>query len=151
MVKVPRFAFEKFPGADPTLTTHMKSVGEAMAIGRNFTEALQKALRSLESPDAPFDWSHRHVDLDMDRAARPRRRAPHDGRLRVVMDAIRAGATLDEVHEATGIDPWFVDQLCLINEVAREVIAAPELTPGLLRRGQAARLLRRPDRPDRGT
>ena len=52
VVKVPRFAFEKFPGADPTLTTHMKSVGEAMAIGRNFTEALQKALRSLESPDA---------------------------------------------------------------------------------------------------
>ena len=52
VVKVPRFAFEKFPGADPVLTTHMKSVGEAMAIGRNFTEALQKALRSLESPDA---------------------------------------------------------------------------------------------------
>ena len=57
VVKVPRFAFEKFPGADPTLTTHMKSVGEAMAIGRNFTEALQKALRSLESKHAPFDWS----------------------------------------------------------------------------------------------
>ena len=59
VVKVPRFAFEKFPGADPTLTTHMKSVGEAMAIGRNFTEALQKALRSLESKDAVFDWRQR--------------------------------------------------------------------------------------------
>src|SRR5690606_8103154 len=58
VVKVPRFAFEKFPAADATLTTHMKSVGEAMAIGRNFTEALQKALRSLESPQAPFDWAH---------------------------------------------------------------------------------------------
>ena len=57
VVKVPRFAFEKFPGADTTLTTTMKSVGEAMALGRSFTEALQKALRSLESPDAVFDWS----------------------------------------------------------------------------------------------
>src|SRR5262249_57227096 len=56
VVKVPRFAFEKFPGADPVLTTHMKSVGEAMAIGRCFAEALQKALRSLEQPGAPFSW-----------------------------------------------------------------------------------------------
>ena len=70
VVKVPRFAFEKFPGADPTLTTHMKSVGEAMAIGRNFTEALQKALRSLESPDAVFDWHQEWVELDKERAAR---------------------------------------------------------------------------------
>ena len=64
MVKVPRFAFEKFPGADPTLTTHMKSVGEAMAIGRNFTEALQKALRSLENKKAAFDWRQEWVELD---------------------------------------------------------------------------------------
>ena len=135
VVKVPRFAFEKFPGADPTLTTHMKSVGEAMAIGRNFTEALQKALRSLESKHAPFDWSHRHVDLDKT-GLLTEASTPHDGRLRVVMDAIRAGATPDEVHEATGIDPWFVDQLCLINEIARDVIDAPELTPALLRRAK---------------
>ncbi len=135
VVKVPRFAFEKFPGADPTLTTHMKSVGEAMAIGRNFTEALQKALRSLESKHAPFDWSHRHVDLDK-AGLLTEASTPHDGRLRVVMDAIRAGATPDEVHEATGIDPWFVDQLCLINEIARDVIDAPELTPALLRRAK---------------
>ncbi|QZY30517.1 carbamoyl-phosphate synthase large subunit [Nocardioides coralli] len=132
VVKVPRFAFEKFPGADPTLTTHMKSVGEAMAIGRNFTEALQKALRSLESRDAPFDWSHRHVELDKERLLADAR-TPHDGRLRVVMDAIRAGATPEEVHDATGIDPWFVDQLCLLNEIAQELITAPELTPQLLR------------------
>ncbi|GAA2122199.1 carbamoyl-phosphate synthase large subunit [Nocardioides bigeumensis] len=132
VVKVPRFAFEKFPGADPTLTTHMKSVGEAMAIGRNFTEALQKALRSLESKHAPFDWSHRHIDLDK-AGLLTEASTPHDGRLRVVMDAIRAGATPDEVHEATGIDPWFVDQLCLVNEIAQDVINAPELTPGLLR------------------
>ncbi len=135
VVKVPRFAFEKFPGADPVLTTHMKSVGEAMAIGRNFTEALQKALRSLESPSAPFDWSHRHVDLHQSTLL-TEAATPHDGRLRVVMDAIRAGATPQEVHDATGIDPWFVDQLCLVNEVAQEIIEAPELTPHLLRRAK---------------
>ncbi|HEY6935139.1 MAG TPA: carbamoyl-phosphate synthase large subunit, partial [Marmoricola sp.] len=135
VVKVPRFAFEKFPSADPTLTTHMKSVGEAMAIGRNFTEALQKALRSLERPDAVFDWSHRQVDLDKT-ALLDRAHVPHDGRLRVVMDAIRAGATPREVHDATGIDPWFVDQLCLVNEIAQEIIGAPELTPALLRRAK---------------
>jgi carbamoyl-phosphate synthase large subunit len=135
VVKVPRFAFEKFPGADPTLTTHMKSVGEAMAIGRNFTEALQKALRSLESKAAPFDWSHAFVDLDKN-ALLEEIRTPHDGRLRKVMDALRAGATPDEVHDVTGIDPWFVDQLLLLNEVAQEMIAAPELTAPLLRRAK---------------
>ncbi len=132
VVKVPRFAFEKFPGADPTLTTHMKSVGEAMAIGRNFTEALQKALRSLESKDAVFDWHQEWVELDKDRLLEEIS-TPHDGRLRQVMDALRAGATPDEVFEATRIDPWFIDQLLLINEIATEVTAAPELTPELLR------------------
>ncbi len=130
VVKVPRFAFEKFPGADPVLTTHMKSVGEAMAIGRSFTEALQKALRSLESPGAVFDWSDRPDDPAeiLARAA-----VPHDGRLRLVMDALHAGATPEQVHDATGIDPWFVDQLSLLNEIAGEVIASPELTPQMLR------------------
>jgi carbamoyl-phosphate synthase large subunit len=132
VVKVPRFAFEKFPGADPTLTTHMKSVGEAMAIGRNFTEALQKALRSLERPDAVFDWHREYVELDKDRLLE-QAGVPHDGRLKVVMDALRAGATAEEVFEATRIDPWFVDQLALVNEVAAAVTAAPELTPELLR------------------
>jgi len=135
VVKVPRFAFEKFPAADPTLTTHMKSVGEAMAIGRNFTEALQKALRSLESPQAPFDWAHEWVDLDKD-ALLEEIRTPHDGRLKKVMDALRAGATAEEIHAATAIDPWFVDQLLLINEVAGELAAAPELTAPLLRRAK---------------
>ena len=83
VVKVPRFAFEKFPGADPRLTTHMKSVGEAMAIGRNFTEALQKALRSLESKDAVFDWHQEWVELDKDGPARrdrgPARRPAQEG------------------------------------------------------------------------
>ncbi len=135
VVKVPRFAFEKFPGADPTLTTHMKSVGEAMAIGRNFTEALQKALRSLESKDAVFDWRKEWVDLDK-AALLEEIKVPHDGRLKKVMDAIRAEATPEEIFEATGIDPWFVDQLMLINEVAGELAEASELTPGLLRRAK---------------
>ncbi|MEO9325121.1 carbamoyl-phosphate synthase large subunit [Nocardioides sp. C4-1] len=132
VVKVPRFAFEKFPGADPTLTTHMKSVGEAMAIGRSFTEALQKALRSLESKDAPFDWHQEWVDLDK-AALLEEIKVPHDGRLKKVMDAMRAGATPEEIFEATRIDPWYVDQLALINEVAAAVTEAPELTPDLLR------------------
>ncbi len=132
VVKVPRFAFEKFPMADPALTTHMKSVGEAMAIGRNFTEALQKALRSLEDRKAPFDWRKEWVDLDKATLLESIR-TPHDGRLREVMDAIRAGATPEELFAATAIDPWFLDQLALINEVAAELAAAEELTPGLLR------------------
>jgi len=133
VVKVPRFAFEKFPAADPVLTTHMKSVGEAMAIGRNFTEALQKALRSLEQADVGFSWAHAPGDIH-DRLARAA--VPHDGRLRVVMDALRAGASVDEVYAATGIDRWFVDQLLLIDEVAQQVAGAPTLTPQLLRRAK---------------
>jgi carbamoyl-phosphate synthase large subunit len=130
VVKAPRFAFEKFPSADPTLTTHMKSVGEAMAIGRNFTEALQKALRSLEDSSSVFSWlgsPGRLPDL------LKRMETPHDGRLSVVMEAIRAGATVEQIHRATMIDPWFIDQLGLINEIAVEVVEAVELTPQVLR------------------
>jgi carbamoyl-phosphate synthase large subunit len=133
VVKVPRFAFEKFPSADASLTTHMKSVGEAMAIGRNFTEALGKALRSLEDPKAPFDFANVSAGSSgvgelLEKASRP-----HDGRLRVVMQALQAGATVDQVHAATGIDPWFVDQLLLVAEVAEHVRTAPELTADVLR------------------
>ncbi len=87
VVKVPRFAFEKFPSADPTLTTHMKSVGEAMAIGRNFTEALQKALRSIEKSDAPLRWPSPDIDVAelLERA-----RTPHDGRIQLVQRALAA-------------------------------------------------------------
>jgi carbamoyl-phosphate synthase large subunit len=118
----------------------MKSVGEAMAIGRNFTEALQKALRSLEAPSsgsgaAEFDWRKEWVDLDK-AALLEEIKVPHDGRLKKVMDAIRAEATPEEIFESTGIDPWFVDQLVLINEVAGELAASDELTPALLRRAK---------------
>ncbi|MFP5283286.1 MAG: carbamoyl-phosphate synthase large subunit, partial [Actinomycetes bacterium] len=132
VVKVPRFAFEKFPSADSTLTTHMKSVGEAMAIGRNFTEALGKALRSLEDPRAPFDFSREAEPEDVELLLREAAR-PHDGRLQLAVQALRAGATPEQVHDATKIDPWFVDQLCLVLEVAESVRTAPELTPDLLR------------------
>ncbi len=134
MVKVPRFAFEKFPGADPTLTTHMKSVGEAMAIGRNFTEALQKALRSLESKTAVFDFAmlpgtaEPTLEALLEEIALPR-----DGRLRKVMDAIRLGATPEQVFAATFIDPWFVDQLFLLHEVAERVRSAERLDERTLR------------------
>ncbi|RCK71156.1 carbamoyl-phosphate synthase large subunit [Desertihabitans brevis] len=131
VVKVPRFAFEKFPAADSTLTTHMKSVGEAMAIGRNFTEALGKALRSLEDPKARFDWSApvtEPVETLLERASRP-----HDGRLVLALQALVAGATAEQVAAATSIDPWFVDQLVLQLEVAREVADAATLDAELLR------------------
>ncbi|MBA2508373.1 MAG: carbamoyl-phosphate synthase large subunit [Nocardioidaceae bacterium] len=129
VVKVPRFAFEKFPAADPRLTTHMKSVGEAMAIGRCFTEALNKALRSLESRDAPFSWAREPADRD---DLLGRIQVPHDGRLRLVMDALRAGASVEQVHQATGIDRWFLDQIELIAEVAAAVRDADMLHPDLL-------------------
>ncbi|GAA1894716.1 carbamoyl-phosphate synthase large subunit [Streptomyces sodiiphilus] len=129
VVKVPRFAFEKFPAADAGLTTTMKSVGEAMAIGRNFTEALNKALRSLEKKDSQFAFTGDPGDREklLEQAA-----VPTDGRVNTVMQAIRAGASPQEVFEATGIDPWFVDQLFLINEVAGELAAADRLGPDLL-------------------
>jgi carbamoyl-phosphate synthase large subunit len=133
VVKVPRFAFEKFPSADPRLTTHMKSVGEAMAIGRNFTEALQKALRSLEKKDAAFDWT---TPLGDPTALLERAAVPTDGRLGLVQRAMRAGATVEQVHEATGIDPWFLDQILLINEIADELAGAPELDAATLRRAK---------------
>jgi carbamoyl-phosphate synthase large subunit len=121
VVKVPRFAFEKFPGADPVLTTHMKSVGEAMAIGRSFPEALQKALRSLEHAGASLSWAEPPGEA----AELVRRSAsPHDGRLATLHQAIRAGAGVAELAEATGIDPWFIDQIKGIEEQAERVAAA---------------------------
>ncbi|MEV7379510.1 carbamoyl-phosphate synthase large subunit [Streptomyces lydicus] len=129
VVKVPRFAFEKFPAADATLTTTMKSVGEAMAIGRNFPEALNKALRSLEKKGSQFDF----VSEPGDKAALlEKAKVPTDGRINTVMAAIRAGATPQEVFDATKIDPWFVDQLFLVKELADEIAGADKLDPEIL-------------------
>ncbi|MDX2980378.1 carbamoyl-phosphate synthase large subunit, partial [Streptomyces sp. NRRL_B-2249] len=129
VVKAPRFAFEKFPSADSTLTTTMKSVGEAMAIGRNFTEALQKALRSLEKKGSQFAFTGEVGDKAELLAQAVR---PTDGRINTVMQAIRAGATQEEVFDATKIDPWFVDQLFLIKEIADELACAERLDAGLI-------------------
>ncbi|MGH8860808.1 MAG: carbamoyl-phosphate synthase large subunit, partial [Jatrophihabitantaceae bacterium] len=134
VVKAPRFAFEKFPGADDTLTTTMKSVGEAMAIGRNFTEALGKALRSMETKVAGF-WTG--ADAPLDKGEELARAAiPTDGRLYAVERALRAGADVDELAAATSIDPWFLDQIALIIEVGNLVREAPTLTEGLLRKAK---------------
>ncbi len=138
VVKVPRFAFEKFPGADPRLTTHMKSVGEAMAIGRTFTEALQKALRSLEDRTAPLEVAGPVTHAAPADLAALLSRIGHgyDGRIQDAYRALRAGATVAQVAAATMIDPWFVDQLALIREVAAEVAAAPALDEATLRRAK---------------
>jgi len=124
VVKVPRFAFEKFPAADPTLTTTMKSVGEAMAIGRNYATALQKALRSLEKRGSSFHWGEEdRTAAELVEASR----TPTDGRIVLVQQALRKGATIEEVFEATKIDPWFLDQIVLINEIAEAVANAEAL------------------------
>lgn len=134
VVKVPRFAFEKFPAADPTLTTTMKSVGEAMSIGRNFTEALQKALRSMERKGSAFHWDpDSDPSKEMGRALLEQAKTPTDGRIVLVQQALRAGLSVEEVFDATKIDPWFLDQIALINQVAEIVKDAAELTPELLR------------------
>src|SRR4051812_7125204 len=130
VVKIPRFAFEKFPAADTTLTTTMKSVGEAMAIGRCFTEALQKAMRSLEQRGAVFSWDGEPGPVDELLEAM---RRPTPERLLQVQQAIRGGATLEQLHEATRIDPWFLDQLFLLDEVARQVRDADRLSTELVR------------------
>ena len=126
VVKVPRFAFEKFPGADQTLTTTMKSVGEAMSIGRNFTEALQKALRSIERKEAVFNWANDPASIDIPSLITTMK-IPHDGRLNEVQQALWAGASLEQVFEATKIDPWFLDQIQLLCEIARDIKAASAL------------------------
>ena len=131
VVKVPRFAFEKFPNADAELTTTMKSVGEAMAIGRSFPEALQKALRSVEKRDAPFDFTGDPSQADV-AALLLESGQTRDGRINVVQRALWAGATIEQVFEASKIDPWFLDQIAQINEVAHQVRQSPQLSPQLL-------------------
>jgi carbamoyl-phosphate synthase large subunit len=130
VVKVPRFNFEKFPAADTTLTTTMKSVGEAMAIGRNYATALQKALRSLEKRGSSFHWGseERSVEQLLEIA-----KTPTDGRIIVVQQALRKGATVEQAFDATAIDPWFLDQIVLINEVAEFVRAAGQLDAATMR------------------
>ncbi len=132
VVKVPRFAFEKFPDADPRLTTTMKSVGEAMAIGRSFAEALQKALRSLERKEAPFRWPQERPESQK-RALLQAMRVPTEYRLQEVQQGLWFGASIEEVYEATKIDRWFLSQIHMINEAASKIALPGELTDELLR------------------
>ena len=121
VVKVPRFAFDKFPAADATLTTTMKSVGEAMAIGRNFAQALQKALRSLEKRGSSFHWDQQNQNMS---ELLELSKIPTDGRIVSVQQALRVGATIEECFEATKIDPWFLEQIQYLNSVAEEIRTA---------------------------
>ena len=133
VVKIPRFAFEKFPGADRELTTTMKSVGEAMAIGRSFVEALQKAMRSLEQTPSGF-WAEPDPPGTAQEALELAR-VPHDGRLFTVERALRLGASPQQVVDATGIDLWFVDQLLQLVELRRS-LETDELAEPLLRKAK---------------
>ena len=133
VVKAPRFAFEKFPAADPTLTTTMKSVGEAMAIGRTFTQALQKALRSLEKRGSSFHWgAQEHTKAELLELIA----TPTDKRVVQVQQALRLGATAEEVFEQTKIDPWFIDQIVLINEIADWIASLEVLDAASLRKAK---------------
>ncbi len=147
VVKIPRWAFEKFPGAEDTLGSQMKSVGEVMAIGRTFKEAFQKALRSLESSQAGFGLDRKSEQLaaamkglSKDHILEEIGR-PHPDRIRKVRWALKTGIPLDEVHKATGIDPWFLENLSELVRFEREIAEAGPLgkvTAAFLR--QAKRL-----------
>ena len=119
VTKIPRFTFEKFPSADPLLTTQMKSVGEVMAIGRNQQESLQKALRGLETGVSGFDeiLSHTAEPDQIESELEMQLSQPGDKRLWYVADAFRQGYSLEKVHQFTKIDPWFLAQIeDLIND-----------------------------------
>lgn len=110
VTKIPRFAFEKFPGAQPNLTTQMKSVGEAMAIGRTFQESFQKALRSLEI--GRFGWGcDRDESLPSIEQVRSLLRTPTPDRIFSIRHAMQLKLSIDDIYDLTGIDPWFLDKL----------------------------------------
>ena len=132
VVKIPRFAFEKFPEADSRLTTTMKSVGEAMAFGRSFPEALQKAMRSLERKNAVFTWNFEDQLPELLEQIQ----VPTENRLLQVQKALALGASIDVVHDKNGIDPWFLAQIQEINLIASEIASTAELNRELLKRAK---------------
>ncbi|MEE2034029.1 carbamoyl-phosphate synthase large subunit [Rhodococcus chondri] len=131
VVKAPRFAFEKFPGADGTLTTTMKSVGEAMSIGRNFAEAFGKVLRSLETKRAGF-WTGPEVEGSVDELLK-RMETPTDGRIYEVAKAFELGASVEQVFDATKIDPWFLEEIAQIVALGESIRTAETFGAGELR------------------
>jgi len=116
VTKFPRFAFEKFPEADPTLTTQMKSVGEAMSIGRTFKESLQKAIRSLEIDSYGLE----DIRIDM-RSVKSRLKIPHAERLWFIAQALRDGISIKEIYELTWIDPWFLHNIKQIIDIEDKI------------------------------
>jgi len=132
VVKAPRFAFEKFQDADPRLTTTMKSVGEAMAIGRSFPEALMKALRSLERKEAIFTFTDARSAEEKSNLLESMK-MPTEYRLQQVQRALWLGATMDEVFISTKIDRWYLRQIEIINDVARTIAQPGELSLDLLK------------------
>ena len=133
VVKVPRFAFEKFPEADTQLTTTMKSVGEAMAIGRSFPEALQKALRSIEKKGASFQWNTSGATKE---SLLTSMKTPTEHRLQQIQLGLYLGASVQEVFEATKVDPWFLAQIVEINQIAAEIKTQKLLSPELLQKAK---------------
>ncbi|MBM7367830.1 carbamoyl-phosphate synthase large subunit [Gordonia hydrophobica] len=153
VVKAPRFAFEKFPGADDTLTTTMKSVGEAMSLGRSYAEAFGKVMRSLETKAAGF-WTEADrpdpatVDVD---ALLQEISVAKDGRMYQIMLLLEAGATIEQIYEATAIDPWFLAELDGIRAVGHQVRDADVLDEELLRDAKSTGLSDRQIAALRGT
>src|ERR1039458_7361652 len=137
VVKIPRFTFEKFPGTPALLTTSMKSVGEAMAIGRSFAEALQKGLRSMETGLSGLDPVEPPGDGDPD-AFRAALSQPRPDRLLMAAQAIRAGLSIEDIHDTSKFDPWFLRELERIVAAERGVtITGLPRDPGALRRLKA--------------
>jgi carbamoyl-phosphate synthase large subunit len=124
VTKIPRFAFEKFPGSEPVLTTQMKSVGEAMAIGRTFNESFQKALRSLETGRAGWGCDAKEK-LPSGEQIRAQLRTPNPDRIFSVRHAMLLGMGIDEIYELTGIDPWFLDKMQQLLEVEKFLKRTP--------------------------
>ena len=153
VTKIPRWAFEKLPGTTGILGTQMQSVGEVMAIGRTFPESLQKALRSLEQGRLGLncDPSEAHLDGMSDVDLLAQAAIPTPDRIQQVGELLRRGISIDEIHETTRIDSWFLDQMSMIVE-ERHVLAEVGLdfmTPRL-EAGETARVLRRATRPSLG-
>ncbi|BDV26043.1 carbamoyl phosphate synthase large subunit [Corynebacterium ulcerans] len=140
VVKAPRFAFEKFVGSDDTLTTTMKSVGEAMALGRNYIASLGKVMRSLENKQAGF-WTTSDEAFAGERAQDVAAvledlKRPTQGRIYDAELALRLGASIEQVHEASGLDPWFLAELQTLVDFREELVTAPVLDEPLLRRAK---------------
>ncbi|RMD52439.1 MAG: carbamoyl-phosphate synthase large subunit, partial [Nitrospirae bacterium] len=129
VVKIPRFAFEKFPGADPTLSVQMKSVGEVMAIGRTFKESLLKALRSLETGDYGLTPM---PGLSISKIKRELK-IPSHRRIFIIAEALRRNMSVDEIYRATHIDPWFLHNIKEIIEMEERISSSPEINGELLR------------------